>query len=109
MAKPGDGHSDGTPNHPDEGNQLVAGTLLETGAHDTNSPDGSTGLDFNSLPGTEAAHDLHGSDELLGAVTTLSAEHVGHIDHALDQLTHSTNLFDVPVIDFHGGFGDHNS
>lgn len=49
--------------------------------------------------------DLPG-DQYLLATSTVSHEALGSVDHALHQLTTATDLFDVPVIDFHDhGFG----
>lgn len=49
--------------------------------------------------------DLPG-DQYLLATSTISHEALGSVDHALHQLTTATDLFDVPVIDFHDhGFG----
>jgi hypothetical protein len=59
----------------------------------------------NTVHGADAsgAEDMHANDDLLGAVTAISFDHMCSIDHALDQLTTSTNLFDVPVVDFYTG------
>jgi hypothetical protein len=53
--------------------------------------------------GTESAGtgDLLGDDDLLGALTSMPSVAVSNIDHTLDQLTTSTDLFDVPALDFH--------
>lgn len=56
------------------------------------------------VPHTTEA-DLPGDHYLL-ATTTVAHDAVGSVDHALHQLTTATDLFDVPVIDFHDhGFG----
>jgi hypothetical protein len=39
------------------------------------------------------------ADHILAATAT--SETPGNLDHALDQLTTATDLFDVPVFDFH--------
>lgn len=49
----------------------------------------------NEDPGASLAGDLSESD-LVAALHSLD---VGSIDHALDQLTSSVNLFDLPVLD----------
>jgi hypothetical protein len=49
----------------------------------------------------DAAADLAPDDALLGVVTTY-LETPSNIDHALDQLTTSTDLFDVPALNFDG-------
>ena len=49
-----------------------------------------------------AISDQHASDDLLGVVTTLSS--TVNIDHVLDQLTTSVDLFGVPTLDL-GGIG----
>jgi hypothetical protein len=47
------------------------------------------------------AHQLgDGGDLALAAMVAVEAP--GNLDHALDQLTTATDLFDVPVLDFHG-------
>ncbi len=38
-------------------------------------------------------------DDLLAAMTSISAEALANIDQTLDQLTSSTDLFDIPAID----------
>src|SRR5262249_40903229 len=56
----------------------------------------------------DAAADLAPDDALLGVVATY-LETPSNIDHALDQLTTSTDLFDVPALNFDGtvaNFGD---
>ncbi|MGO8975395.1 MAG: hypothetical protein ACLQNV_17950 [Steroidobacteraceae bacterium] len=54
----------------------------------------------NILPvDTAAIHHVGDSDHLLAA--TVSSEAPVNLDHALDQLTTTTDLFDVPVLDFH--------
>ena len=45
--------------------------------------------------------DLPGDDDLLGALTSMSSVAMSNIDHTLDQLSHSTDLFDVPALDFY--------
>lgn len=41
-----------------------------------------------------------GDNELLGAVTFTSPDVASSVEHTLDHLTTSTDLFDVPVLDF---------
>ena len=53
----------------------------------------------NDLPGDLG---LTGDHDLFAALHGLDG--VGNIDHALDQLTSSTDLFDVPPLDF----GEHH-
>jgi hypothetical protein len=53
----------------------------------------------NILP-VEIATIPVGNGDLLLA-TTVSSEAPGNLDHALDQLTTTIDLFDVPVLDFH--------
>jgi hypothetical protein len=49
---------------------------------------------------TGGAHQLgDGGDLALAAMA--AAEPPGNLDHALDQLTTATDLFDVPVLDIH--------
>jgi hypothetical protein len=47
-------------------------------------------------PGAEVA-----ANDLLGAVTSMSTDAMSNVDHTLDQLITSTDLFDVPALDFH--------
>lgn len=49
--------------------------------------------------GTAEIHLLGDSELLLAA--TVSSEAPVNLDHALDQLTTATDLFDVPALDFH--------
>jgi hypothetical protein len=53
--------------------------------------------------GTESAGtgDLPGDDDLLGALTSMPSVAMSNIDQTLDQLTNSTDLFDVPALDFY--------
>ena len=51
---------------------------------------------------TNAAAGAEADDALLGALAAMSADHA-FIDHALDQLTSSVDLFDVPSL--HSGDG----
>jgi hypothetical protein len=53
--------------------------------------------------GTESTGtgDLPGDDDLLGALTSMSSVAMSNIDQTLDQLTNSTDLFDVPALDFY--------
>ena len=49
---------------------------------------------------TAGAHQLgDGGDLALAAMVAIEVP--GNLDHALDQLTIATDLFDVPVLDFH--------
>jgi hypothetical protein len=45
--------------------------------------------------------DLLGANDPLGAVTSMSPDAVSNVDHTLDHLITSTDLFDVPALDFH--------
>ena len=77
-------------------------------------PEALDTLGPNTVHGANAsgAEDLHANDDLLGAVTAISSDHMCIIDHALDQLTTSTNLFDVPVLDFYTealNLGEHDN
>ena len=78
----------------DHGNQATNVATLET--------DSGVVEDGNVI-GTESAGsgDLPGDDDLVGALTSLSSVAMSNIDHTLDQLTHSTDLFDVPALDFY--------
>ena len=49
---------------------------------------------------TVGAHQLGGIGDL-GLAAVVSVEAPANLDHALDQLTTATDLFDVPVLDFH--------
>ncbi len=59
-------------------------------------------LEDGNVIGAEGAGtgDLPGDDDLLGALASMPSLAVS-IDHTLDQLTTSTDLFDVPALDFH--------
>jgi hypothetical protein len=56
-----------------------------------------------NVTGTESAGtgDFLGDDDLLGALTSMPSVGESNIEHTLDQLTTSTDLFDVPALDFH--------
>jgi hypothetical protein len=56
-----------------------------------------------NVTGTEIAGtgDFLGDDDLLGALTSMPSVGESNIEHTLDQLTTSTDLFDVPALDFH--------
>lgn len=58
----------------------------------------------SNLAGAESAGsgDPLGDNDLLGAVTSMPSDAMSNVDHTLDQLTTSTDLFDVPALDFHG-------
>jgi hypothetical protein len=60
-------------------------------------------LDDGKAIGAESAEtgDLPGDDDLLGALASMPSITVSNIDHTLDQLTTSTDLFDVPALDFY--------
>jgi hypothetical protein len=60
-------------------------------------------LGVQSVTGAESVGtgDLLGDNDLLGALTSMPSAGASNIDHALDQLTSSTDLFDVPALDFH--------
>jgi hypothetical protein len=73
------------------------------------------GLDASQKPaddaGTSNEVTLGGIDnqladnDVLGAVTSVTPDTLASIEHALDQLTSTTDLFDVPALDFDGGAG----
>jgi hypothetical protein len=78
----------------DDGNQ-AAGIAAPSGETDIVAfGEGSDGAE-NAGTG-----DLLGDNDLLGAVTSMSSDDLSNIDHTLDQLTTSTDLFDVPALDF---------
>lgn len=67
---------------------------------------GDTLSDSQTSPiDTAGAHQLGDGGDLglgdLGLAAMVSVEAPGNLDHALDQLTTATDLFDVPVLDFH--------
>jgi hypothetical protein len=80
----------------DEGNQ-VAGIVAPSTETDI-VPFGE-----GNVTGAESAAtgDLLGDNDLLGALISMPSAGVSNIDHTLDQLTTSTDLFDVPALDFH--------
>jgi hypothetical protein len=41
-------------------------------------------------------------NDILAAMASVTPETLANIEHALDQLTSATNLFDVPALDFDG-------
>jgi hypothetical protein len=80
----------------DDGNQAAVTATLNTETDIVPFGDGHA-------VGVESAGtgDLLGDNDLLGAVTSMPFETVSNVDHALDQLTTSIDLFDVPALDFH--------
>jgi hypothetical protein len=78
----------------DDGNQAADVTTLSTEADSVPFGDGNV-----IGTGSAGTADLLG-DDLLGALTTMPAVALSDIDHTLDQLTTSTDLFDVPALDF---------
>jgi hypothetical protein len=82
---------------------------LSTG--DTSAPQGIVQGDAIAVDGTfnEAAalgieHQTADND-VLAAITSLTPDTLASIEHALDQLTSTTDLFDVPALDFDSGTG----
>jgi hypothetical protein len=79
--------------------------LHGTGAHiDAEAVAALQGLGSDPSVNADLPGDLglSGDHDLFAALHGLDG--VGNIDHALDQLTSSTDLFDVPPLDF----GDHH-
>jgi hypothetical protein len=66
---------------PDDGNQAAVTATLSADGNGTG--------------------DVLGDNDLLGAVTAMSPDAVSNLDHTLDHLITSTDLFDVPALDFH--------
>ena len=102
---PGTNQKENSPQHKDEP------AITEAGRGEERSTDGGSGLAAGDavavvadekVIGRESAGtgDLLGDDDLLGALTSMPSVPVSNIDHALDQLTTSTDLFDVPALDF---------
>jgi hypothetical protein len=102
---PGMNQRENSPQHKDEP------ALNEAGHGDEGSSDhgGSLGagdavavVADEKVIGRESAGtgDLLGDDDLLGALTSLPSVPLSNIDYALDQLTTTTDLFDVPALDF---------
>lgn len=54
-------------------------------------------IDLSSLTADQLA-----DDDMLAAVTAISPEHIANLEHAVDQLIGTTDLFDVPSFDFDG-------
>ena len=77
------------------------------GTHDCGAPDQSSTIaagDATQAGEPTAISDQHAGDDLLGVVTTLSS--TVDMDHVLDQLTTSVDLFDLPTLDFGGSGSD---
>jgi hypothetical protein len=64
--------------------------------------DHASRLTSDDVPVTQSVEtpDLQGDDALLGALAHPSFSD-SNIDHTLDQLTTSSDLFDVPALDFY--------
>ena len=45
-------------------------------------------------------------NDMLAAVVPVSADVLSNLEHTFDHLVSSTDLFDVPAIDFDGANGD---
>jgi hypothetical protein len=90
----------------------------EVGSPGTVAPEasGSQAADTNTAVHQDLAHpqspDFSGGDHpgcndpclddaLVGALSSVSPDVVSMIDHTLDHLTTSADLFDVPPVDFH--------
>ena len=67
--------------------------------------DGS-GWSVNSLASASEAMDQLADNDMLAAVVPVSADVLANLEHTFDHLVSSTDLFDVPAIDFDGAHGD---
>jgi hypothetical protein len=108
---PGTNQKEDSPQHQDSGD-LVAddhmAVVADYGNQAANVATSSTETDpvafeDGNVIGTEGTGtgDLPGDDDLLGALTSMPSIAMSNIDHTLDQLSHSTDLFDVPALDFY--------
>jgi hypothetical protein len=94
---------DNAPNQPNGSEKLLG--KGDTLAHqsifegEAVAVDGTTNA--ASGPGIESLAD----NDVLAAITAVTPDTVASIEHALDQLTSTTDLFDVPALDFDSGTG----
>jgi hypothetical protein len=78
---------------------------------DTAAPQGIVQGDAIAVDGTlneAAASGIEyqvADNDVLAAITSLTPDTLASIEHALDQLTTTTDLFDVPALDFDSGTG----
>ena len=100
-APAGDGYA------PDEGSGSVTtneAELSDAGNRQPSHAAASTNNDGAPTVGGNAVmaemDDLLADNDLLAAVTSLPPDVLSSVDHALDQLTTSIDLFDVPGLDF---------
>jgi hypothetical protein len=89
-------HLSGSPEHEPQSLPRATETRLPEGTDDAALASGGTG-----------SADLAGQDQLadneaLAAIVPTSSHDMAGIDHTLDQLATTTNLFDVPALDFDG-------
>jgi hypothetical protein len=64
------------------------------------------GSSIGMLAGTSEAMDQLADNDMHAAVVPVSADVLANLEHTLDHLVSSTDLFDVPAIDFDGANGD---
>lgn len=74
---------------------------------DTSAPQGIVQGDAIAVDGTlnESLGIVVADNDVLAAITSLTPDTLASIEHALDQLTSTTDLFDVPALDFDSGTG----
>jgi hypothetical protein len=80
--------------------------LAATSGHVPLDHDDAIGWSVDSLASTSDAMDQLADNDMHAAVVPVSADVLANLEHAFDHLVSSTDLFDVPVIDFDGAHGD---
>ena len=80
--------------------------LAATSGHVPLDYDDATGWSVDSLANTSDAMDQLADNDMLAAVVPVSADVLANLEHTFDHLVSSTDLFDVPAIDFDGVNGD---
>ena len=80
--------------------------LAATSGHVPLDHDDAIGWSVDSLASTSDAMDQLADNDMLAAVVPVSADVLANLEHTFDHLVSSTDLFDVPAIDFDGANGD---
>ena len=80
--------------------------LAATSGHVALDHDDAIGWSVDLLASTSDAMDQLADNDMLAAVVPVSADVLANLEHTFDHLVSSTDLFDVPAIDFDGANSD---
>jgi hypothetical protein len=95
----------------DQIENLAAGSTHSAAAGEADSSADLPAVTFEVAHAPESAEaafaggDQHIADDVLAAVASMTPDTLTSIEHALDQLTSATDLFDVSPLDFDPGTG----